>query len=150
MYNKDLFSIISNNLQNNNNYNSNEIFSMLGILVLISITEIYQSNYTMTKNENKIEKAANDNNNFSNLGNLLGQLQGGNNNGLEQMLPLLLGALGGSNTNSSNLDIGNIISMINKMKPKQNQEQENEYNNSEVDNEDDFIEEDKKKISGEK
>ncbi|MEJ6950666.1 hypothetical protein [Natronospora cellulosivora (SeqCode)] len=154
MYNQELFSIISNNLQTNgSNYSKNEVFSTISILVLLCITEIYQGNEMKSFANNSEGKASinnnnNNNNNTNNLGNLLGQFQGNDNkNALEQMLPLLLSALGG-NTNTGNLDIGNILSLINNIKPRQNINHEEDNNSNELDNQE-KIDEDKKKNQAE-
>ncbi|MFW6287219.1 MAG: hypothetical protein ACOC2J_00540, partial [bacterium] len=104
MDNKQLYSVISNNLQKNSNkYSGNEIFGLLSILVLLEITEIFQTNVNNlpdTKRNNQTSSSLGNLGNLSNLGNiagLLGQMQGNSNgdgnNNLQQMLPLLMGAL---------------------------------------------------------
>ncbi|HLV09782.1 MAG TPA: hypothetical protein VKY40_06210, partial [Halanaerobiales bacterium] len=75
--------------QNSNTYSSNELFGVLSLLVLIQISEIFKLAPDTVKSTQK-------NNPQSVPGNitgLLSQLQNNKDGNLQQMLPMLLGAL---------------------------------------------------------
>lgn len=117
MDNKKLYSIIANNLQKNSNNNSaNEIFGLLSILVLLEITEIYQETNLVLPEKRKQSSPMGNIGNLGNLAGLLSQLQGSeeSNNNIQQMLPMLMSALG--NNNTSNLDLGKITNLLNSIK----------------------------------
>lgn len=149
MSNNKLFTTITNIIQQNGNkYSGNELFGLLSVLVMAEIIGIYKSNVKIDQNNNQNNPSSDDTGNIGNLAGLLGQFQGGNsNNNLQQMLPILMGALGGNN-NSNDLDINKISSLlksINKNKP------EPVNNNENVENEDEEQiqnSDSKKKVSG--
>lgn len=162
MNNNQLYSTISNNLQkNSNSYSNNEIFGLLSILVLLEITGIYQ---TDVKSLPESDSNSKQNNMLSSLGNisnvgdltsLLGQLQGNGNgdggNNLQQMLPLLMGALGG-NSGSGDMDIGKITNIMSALKNSQGNNSKEEHINVEneeisQDDIDDDNDNNKKKVS---
>ncbi len=162
MINNQLYSTISNNLQkNSNNYTNNEIFGLLSILVLLEITGIFQTDVKSLPESNSDSKENNILSSLGNIGNvgnltgLLGQLQGnGSGNGdsgnnLQQMLPLLLGALGG-NSGSGDMDIGKITNIMNALKNSQGDNSKEEHinvENEEIPQDDIDDGNDKKKVS---
>ncbi len=160
MINKQLYSTISNKIQkNSNNYSNNEIFGLLSILVLLEITGIFQTDVKSLPESNSEPKQNNilsslgSMGNVGNLAGLLGQLQGNGNGGdggnnLQQMLPLLMGALGG-NSGSGDMDIGKITNIMNALKNSQSNNKEEHINveNEEISQEDIDDGNDKKKVS---
>ncbi|NLM97931.1 MAG: hypothetical protein GX175_10065 [Halanaerobiaceae bacterium] len=144
MDNKRLYSIITNNLQkNSNNYSANEIFALLSILVLLEITEIYQETKHVLPEKRKPYSPIANLGNLGNLAGLLSQLQGSEeNNSIQQILPMLMSALGSNNT--SNLDPGKITNLLNSLK-----KEASEINNDQViDIQENDDENNKKKVSG--
>ncbi len=160
MNNNQLYSTISNNLQkNSNNYSNNEIFGLLSIMVLLEITRIFQTDVKSLPESNSEPKQNNILSSLGNIGNignltgLLGQLQGNSNgdggNNLQQMLPLLMGALGGNN-GSGDMDIGKITNIMNALKNSQgnnNKEEHINVENEEISQENIDDGNDKKKVS---
>ena len=116
--NNKLYTIITNIIQkNSNNYTDNKLFGLLSILAISEITEIYKSNININSNNQTQDDTPSLKNiaNSGNIANLLGQLQGASNNNIQQLLPLLMGMLGGGGNNNGNNGNGNIdISKINK------------------------------------
>ncbi len=162
MNNNQLYSTISNNLQkNSNSYSNNEIFGLLSILVLLEITGIYQTDVkslpesdSNSKQNNMLSSLGNISN-VGNLTSLLGQLQGNGNgdgdggNNLQQMLPLLMGALGG-NSGSGDMDIGKITNIMSALKNNQGNNSKEEHinvENEEISQDDIDDDNDKKKVS---
>lgn len=139
--------IIANFIQKKSDiYSSNELFGLLSLLLLIQISDIFKASV-------KLPESKNQQTNQSSLGNitgLLSQLQGGrDNNNLQQMLPMLMGALGGSGGNN-NLNMNNIASLLKNLNTGKKTSQENneeEYKDEEdIENTQEIP--DKKKVVG--
>lgn len=113
-------------------YTNNELFGLLSLVLLIKASEIFHSgsgNIPALKDNNS-------NDNLAPLGNLTGllnQLQGNSKDGnsIQQMLPMLMGMLGGGGRNN-NPDLTGLINMLNSSKPQDNQRAQNiaEENNN--------------------
>ena len=107
-----LLNLLNELLQkNNNNLENNEMFSMVSLLILHQITNIYQKNNKTTIN-NLADSLTNSDElpstaeNSKQLSSLLGTLQQADSNDLQKLLPLLMGTLNGNN------NLGNLMNMI--------------------------------------
>ena len=123
----NLLQMLNNILQQKSNeLDSNEIFSMVSLIVLSRIIDnfVSENNISLPQNVNnkdsdaEVDSAQVPANN--NIANLLNQLQGagqdGNNANIQQMLPLLLSALGNGGSNN----LGGIMNLLQNSKKPQN------------------------------
>lgn len=126
MDNSQLLNILTRILQQNSSkFNSNELFGLVSLILLLEIIDIFRINNRESSSLDVTEKKEKKSNlpSLNNIGGLLSQLQGQNNSNLQQMLPLLMNALSG---NKSNLDLGNLMGLLKSVRPAQNEEEKEE------------------------
>lgn len=138
MISNRLLSIITNTIQkNSNNYSSNELFGLLSLILLIQIVDIFEEKSSSSIPEVSNSTPSNNIGNLASLGNLSGllaQLQGnGDGKNLQQMLPMLIGALSNGGSNSG-IDMGNISKLVQSIS-KNNQQDNSEISNHQIDTE---------------
>ncbi|MFW6389670.1 MAG: hypothetical protein ACOCZT_01015 [Halanaerobiales bacterium] len=128
--------------KNSNQYEKNELFSILSLLSLVQITDIYQKNTTsVISNEDSLNSNSDSESPLSNLSSfgdissLLGQIKGnGKGNNLQQMLPILMGALGGNNNNLDMSKLTNLLQNLNQNQKTQTDDNTDNNHNEDTNN----------------
>ena len=124
--NNQLLTVINSILeQKSNQLSGDDFFSLISIITLIKIIDIY------TKNENKLIQAPEKQADTGNLAQILTQFQQGDSpgdNNLQQLLPILLNVLG-SKKNTGKYEDSNSI-QNNETTGNSNNEERNKNNKS--------------------
>lgn len=151
MSENQLLSVLTTFLQQKgNNLKNNELFGILSLMLLLEITHIFKMKIGSVSGVTNEEDTNTNLPALNNVTSLVNQLQGNNgtSNNIQQLLPLLMGALGGNNSTNNSPDLNSLLSMVNSISSLQSKKEEKE--NKEEKEQSNKVEEtenlDKKKI----
>ncbi len=126
---------------------NNELFSILSLILMMEISDIYKRDIGTKTIESKVADKKSNLPSLNNIAGLISQFQGNDkdnaSNNLQQLLPLLTGALGGGNNDS--LDIGSLLQMLKSVQSGEEKKNEIKDSSDTLDQIDEEEEPDKKK-----